>query len=112
MARWPELADVFATRFATGTRDDWTERFAGTDACVSPVLERAEAPHAAHNVARGVFVGVDGVPVPAPAPRFSRTRAAVPTPPPALGADTDAILARLGYDERAREELRDAGWVR
>lgn len=112
MERWHELADVFATRFATRTRDEWAQRFAGTDACVTAVLERTEAPLDAHNEARRVFVPVGETLVPAPAPRFGRSAPSAPTPPPILGADTEAILARLGYDERARRRLHDHGWVR
>src|SRR3984957_1089813 len=35
--KWPELASRFSAVFATRTRDDWAHRFAGTDACVTPV---------------------------------------------------------------------------
>jgi len=69
-ARWPQLAALLAGRFATRDRDDWADRFAGTDACVSPVLSLAEAPHHPYNRARSVFREDDGGPVPGPAPRF------------------------------------------
>ena len=42
-AAWPGTAQAFADRFATAPRDEWVARFAGTDACVSPVLDWAEA---------------------------------------------------------------------
>lgn len=68
-ARWPELEEVLAARFAERTRDEWAAVFDGSDACVSPVLTYEEAaahPHLAH---RGTL-GVPGAVVAAPAPRF------------------------------------------
>ena len=35
---WPALRQRIADAFATRTRDEWTEVFAGSDACVAPVL--------------------------------------------------------------------------
>ena len=39
----PADARLFAERFASRTRDEWTQVFAGTDACVTPVLTWSEA---------------------------------------------------------------------
>lgn len=74
---WPAMAETFARVFATRTRDEWAARFEGTDACVSPVLDFAEAADHPHNAARATLVEVDGVRQPAPAPRFSDTPAAI-----------------------------------
>jgi alpha-methylacyl-CoA racemase len=74
---WPAMAKTFARVFATRTRDAWAARFEGTDACVSPVLDFAEAADHPHNAARDTLVEVDGVRQPAPAPRFSDTPAAI-----------------------------------
>src|SRR5262249_23903520 len=35
---WPAMRARLAAVFATATRDEWCERFAGTDACLTPVL--------------------------------------------------------------------------
>lgn len=67
---WPAMEALFAERFAIRTRDEWEAVFAGTDACVSPVLSFAEAPGHPHNRARATFVEAGGVVQPAPAPRF------------------------------------------
>lgn len=91
---WPVIKKQVTDIFRTRTRDEWTELFDGTDACVSPVLSLTEAPHHPHLVERGTFVDVDGVVQPAPAPRFSRTPAAVQSGPSAPGADTRAVLTR------------------
>ena len=45
--------------------------FAGTDACVAPILDLDEAPVHPHNIARRTFLDVEGVFQPAPAPRYS-----------------------------------------
>jgi alpha-methylacyl-CoA racemase len=90
---WPALRQRIAAVFATHTRDEWTALFAGSDACVAPVLSLTEATVQPHLVARGSFVEHDGVVQPAPAPRFSRTPAALRGATPAVGQDTDAVLA-------------------
>jgi alpha-methylacyl-CoA racemase len=92
-ATWPTLRQHIAQAFATRTRDEWTAVFAGTDACVAPVLSLTEATTQPHLVARGTFVEHHGVLQPAPAPRFSRTPTALRGSPPAVGQDTDAVLA-------------------
>ena len=70
-AQWPALQEVFSAAFAARTRQEWTDVFADTDACVTPVLSLREAPEHPHARARGTF-DVDGRP--APAPRFRRAR--------------------------------------
>ena len=67
-AGWPALRAVFSARFAERTRDEWAAVFAGSDACVVPVLSMADAPGHPHNAARGTFTEVAGVTQPAPAP--------------------------------------------
>ena len=74
LAGWPGLHARFEAIFATRDRDDWAERFADTDACVTPVLTGAEAARHPHNAARGTFVD-PGVVQAAPAPRFNGTPA-------------------------------------
>ena len=74
--QWPALRETLAAMFRTRARDDWAAHFAGTDACVTPVLDLDEAPRHPHNRARGTFDHPDVAPLPAAAPRFSRTPAA------------------------------------
>ena len=90
---WPRLRARFTQVIASRTRDEWAETFAGTDACVTPVLSFAEAARDPHLTARDTVITLDGIPQAAPAPRFSRTPAATPSPPPAPGGDTNAVLA-------------------
>lgn len=92
-AGWPLLRQCFADRFLARSRDDWAQHFAGTDACVTPVLQFAEALQDEHLVSRGTFLEIDGVRQPAPAPRFSRTPAPQPSAPPSAPQDVQAVLA-------------------
>jgi alpha-methylacyl-CoA racemase len=108
-ASWPALRERLTEVIAQRTTAEWTEIFAGTDACVAPVLSLGEATDHPHNKARGTFTEVAGLTQPAPAPRFSRTPADPPQPPPAAGADTDEVLASLGYDAARVAELRSQG---
>jgi alpha-methylacyl-CoA racemase len=93
---WPELRRAFAERFARRGRDEWLAVFAGTDACVTPVLTVAEAGGHPHLDARGTYVAADGLVQPAPAPRFSRTATRLPPPAPEPGQHTREILAEYG----------------
>jgi|HubBroStandDraft_1064217.scaffolds.fasta_scaffold01846_6 alpha-methylacyl-CoA racemase len=102
---WPQTAAVLAETFRTAPRDEWARRFAGTDACVTPVLDWTEAPEHPQHRALGSFTAVDGVVQPAAHPLFSATPSSVGGPAPAPGADTAAILARLGYGEEEIAEL-------
>ena len=67
---WPALQARFAALFAARDRDDWAAHFAGTEACVTPVLTLTEAADHPHNRARATFIEA-GVVQPAPAPRFA-----------------------------------------
>lgn len=107
-ARWPAQRAELARIFASRTRDEWEEVFAGSDACVAPVLDLEEARSHPHLEARGTFIDVGRTPQPAPAPRLSRTPGTVRTAAPAAGEHTDAICRELGLDPDA---LRAAGAV-
>ncbi|MFI2374706.1 CaiB/BaiF CoA transferase family protein [Streptomyces sp. NPDC018964] len=91
VTRWPELRARVTARFRTRTRDEWTARFDGSDACVAPVLSLREAPHHPHLAARSTFTDHAGITQPAPAPRFSATPTTVRTGPARPGADTDDV---------------------
>jgi alpha-methylacyl-CoA racemase len=95
-SKWPVMRRQIADRLITRTRDEWTRIFEHTDACVSPVLSLTEARRDPHLSARGSFLEVNGIAQPAPAPRFSRTPAAVQSPPAGLGHDTRHTLQHWG----------------
>ncbi|MFF0218692.1 CaiB/BaiF CoA transferase family protein [Streptomyces vinaceus] len=91
LARWGELREAVATRFKSRTRQEWTEVFEGSDACVAPVLSLGEAPLHPHLAARATFTDLGGITQPAPAPRFSATPAAVTSGPALPGAHTASV---------------------
>ncbi|MFF3729302.1 CaiB/BaiF CoA transferase family protein [Streptomyces sp. NPDC002476] len=93
VTRWDELRALVADRFRARTRAEWTEVFAGSDACVAPVLSLREAPHHPHLAARSTFVEHEGLTQPAPAPRFSATPVTVRRGPARPGSDTEAVAA-------------------
>ena len=108
---WPKIKTVMAAKFGSRSRDEWAEHFAQIDACVAPVLTATEAPSHPHNMAREVFIEVDGVTQPAPGPRFSVTPVPAPPGPGYPGRDTDFVLETLGYSETETSMLRRVGAV-
>jgi len=103
--------DEVAGAILMRSRDQWAADFAGTDACVAPVLTLEEAPDHPHNRTRGTFVAIDGVIQPGPAPRYSETKTAEPLPQ-RPGADGEAILNDLGYSAAEIEQMRGEGALR
>ncbi len=74
------LGAAIADRFAERTQDEWVQIFAGTDACVTPVLSLAEAEHHRHLSARRTLRRRGGALEAGPAPRFSRSEPPEPVP--------------------------------
>lgn len=106
---WPRLRAKLAQAIGARTRAELEALFEGSDACVTPVLDIGEAQRHPHNVARGVFVEIDGMVQNAPAPRFSRSAPDLPAPPRPAGADADDVLAELGYAAADIDGLRRDG---
>ena len=108
-------ADVRAI-FRTRPRDEWVRLLQTADVCAGPVLELDEVlrdPHLAH---RGLFralahPALGSVPQVAFPVKLSASPGRMETPAPALGAQTDEILAGLGYDTDAIATLRREGAV-
>lgn len=105
-----ELAEVFATR----TRYEWEDFFAGAEVCVGPVNyidEAMEDPQIKH---RQMIMEFDhptagkvkqlGFPI-----KLSDTPASVRSLGTPTGTDTDEVLADLGYSPDAIKKLREDG---
>ncbi len=95
---WPGLAGRIANIVASKPLDEWTTIFAGSDACVAPVLVPDAAARDPHLAARGTWTDVDGRLQASPAPRFDGREPARPQAPPRRGEHTDEILEELGVD--------------
>jgi alpha-methylacyl-CoA racemase len=108
---WPVLRERFAAAIAGKTRDEWEQVFAGSDACVAPVLAMGEAEKHPHNEVRGTFQRRDGVLQPGPAPRFSRSQCEMGAPGRARGADSAAVLSDWGFAAAEVEQLTKAGAI-
>lgn len=107
-AAWPQLRERLTEVFRTRTREEWVGVFAGTDACVSPVLSLREAPNDSQVRARATFVEVDGFLQPAPAPRLSRSPSAVQGGAPHPGQHTVTALIDWGFTPEEVRGLRAA----
>jgi alpha-methylacyl-CoA racemase len=105
---WPELTEKLAEVFKTKTQAQWCELMEGSDVCFAPVLNFIDAPKHPANIARDVYIDVDGITQPAPAPRFSRTPSEVRHGAHAVGADTQETLAAMGFESREIEALKEA----
>ncbi len=88
---YPLMREIFEKRFGRRTRDEWTRIFAGTDACVTPVLTWSEAATDDHLKARSTVISAHGAEQAAPAPRFGRTPAGPVGPPPPTTTSLDEI---------------------
>lgn len=111
-ARVPELRALIAGRFRTRTRDQWTEVFEGSDACVTPVLSFDESVEDAHMADRGAYTQSSGILQPAPAPRFDRTPAVVVKSPPSPGQQSREVLRDWGIADSDADALVASGVVR
>ncbi|WP_372865676.1 CaiB/BaiF CoA transferase family protein [Spongiibacter sp.] len=108
-SQWPQLKAKLAEVIKTKTREQWCEIMEGSDVCFAPVLSMNEAPEHPHNVARQSYIDVGGVVQPAPAPKFERTAPQVQHPPHQAGADSEQLLAELGYNAESMAQLRERG---
>lgn len=108
-ARWPGQRRRIAERFAERPRDHWVKLLAGTDACVTPVLELDELTSDEHLTARGSLRQGAGVTGAAPAPRLSRTPGRPGEPAAEKGSETDAVLTGAGFTPVELAALRQSG---
>jgi alpha-methylacyl-CoA racemase len=108
---WPEMHRRLDQLFATRTRNEWTDVFNDSEACVTPVLSMHEAVEHPHNKERSTFRRDGQVIHPMPGPRFSTTPSSTPRPAPSPGADTRAVLNELGLDPKSVDELVRTGIV-
>lgn len=105
------IADIIRTK----TADEWEVYFQARHVPAARVRTMAEALADPHFETRRVFHRFDSAPgiegsftVPLAAFKFAHGGPSIETPPPVMGADTDAVLAELGYAQAEIAELRAA----
>jgi len=101
------LEDVFATK----SRDEWEAIFAGTDACVTPVLDYVEAAAHPANAERQAVVQDGRWLHPQFAPRLATQPLATHFEIATKGGDYAAILAEAGLGDNEISQLIAAGAV-
>jgi alpha-methylacyl-CoA racemase len=99
--------DDLCTLFRTRTRQEWAEAMADVDACLEPVYDVEEALASPPVQALGMLQGLGLLPPVRLSAQSARPAEHVPT----LGEHTAALLAELGYDAAALDELREQGVV-
>ncbi|HEV3234053.1 MAG TPA: CaiB/BaiF CoA-transferase family protein [Candidatus Dormibacteraeota bacterium] len=104
---YAEVGAVIASR----TRAEWEVLLMDHDVMLEPVNTLAEAVEDPQAKARGLWIDVGGdVPQPAPVVRLPGGFHADPRVAE-QGADTDAVLAELGYSQREIDDMRAEGII-
>ena len=113
MANKSDLQAMFRARFASNTTAHWLERLEAQDLLCAPVLSLAEALSHEQTLANGTVVNLNGAdkslrvvgtPLAMDPSAFKLRR-----PPPALGADGEAVLSEIGYSADRIAALREQG---
>ncbi|MFQ5666447.1 MAG: CaiB/BaiF CoA transferase family protein [Candidatus Binatia bacterium] len=110
-AEGPRREEMFRTlreKFRSKTQAEWLQELGPIDICFGPVNTIPESFADPQVRARGMIREVGGLTLLASPLKFSDTPAAGPTPPPAFGEHTDAVLRELGYSASAIEELHSS----
>lgn len=98
-SQWASQAAALETIFASKERSEWEVLFAGTDACVAPVLSPDEAKTHPVMQQRGVWLEKDGVLQSAAAPRFSTGEPWSVKPSPTRNEHRHDILKELSDEQ-------------
>lgn len=108
---WPSLVEFFTAVFARKTRDEWTRKASGIDACCTPVLDLDEARSHPQALENGMFVEVGDRIEPSPQPYFADMQVDAPRPASAHGADAAEILTDIGFSSEDIELFFNRGVV-
>jgi alpha-methylacyl-CoA racemase len=97
--QWPFFKEEIRSKIIQKTRDEWSDIFKDSDACVSPVLSLKEAPECKHNIARESFIDIDGFNQPAPSPRFSDSKLEIKHNAVETGSDIDSVCKEFNLSK-------------
>jgi crotonobetainyl-CoA:carnitine CoA-transferase CaiB-like acyl-CoA transferase len=102
------LSETFRAR----PRAEWLAWLAGKDVAYAPVLDLKQAFADANTAARGMLAfDADGSEIVGTPIKFREEPATIDARVPALGADSEEILSRLGYGAAQIARLRDDGVI-
>ena len=108
-------AEVLAGIIKTRTADEWEAYFQARHVPAARVRTMAEAVADPHFENRRVFHRIESAPgidgpfgVPLAAFKFAHGGPSIESPPHEMGADTDAVLGELGYDDTEIARFRQA----
>lgn len=110
-SKWAAQHAFLEGVFASKTRDEWDAIFAGTDACVTPVLDYDEAPNHPANAGRNTHVKAGNWTHPQVAPRFAAYELAHDFAIATKGGDHANVLGEAGFSENEIAALVDGGAV-
>jgi crotonobetainyl-CoA:carnitine CoA-transferase CaiB-like acyl-CoA transferase len=115
LAHKPQLQAIFRERFASDTTEHWLARLDEQDLLCAPVLTLAEALGHEQAKANGTVVTMPGrggvLPLIGSPLSMAPDAFQLRRPPPALGADGDAVLTEAGYSAERIAALRSAAVV-
>jgi crotonobetainyl-CoA:carnitine CoA-transferase CaiB-like acyl-CoA transferase len=115
LAHKPQLQAIFRERFASNSTEYWLARLDEQDLLCAPVLTLAEALGHEQAKANGTVVTMPGrrgdLPLIGSPLSMAPDAFQLRRPPPALGADGDAVLTEAGYSTERIAALRSAGVV-
>lgn len=117
VARRAEVDAIVGGWFAARTRDEALEAMAAAGVTAGPLNDIADISADPHFAERGIYLDLPDPELGtaahhAPVPRLSATPGRFRRPAPALGQDTEAVLARAGLGVEEIAALRAAGAVR
>jgi len=111
-AHHPELEEILSRHFATQPRDHWLKLLSEAAVPCAPIANIEEVSHNPHLLARSMILRAEhpsytGLLVPGSPLKVTAETSTPSTRAPALGEDTDDVLAGLlGYDSSRLSELR------
>jgi alpha-methylacyl-CoA racemase len=101
------LAAIFGSR----TQREWSEVFAGSDSCVSPILNIGEALADEQLRARAMVLTAGGLAQFALPVKFSEFEFGIPRPAPGVSEHTEQIMREAGYRDAEISSLREDGVI-
>jgi alpha-methylacyl-CoA racemase len=110
-ALWADQHAMLEAEFASKSRDEWEDIFAGSDACVTPVLDYLEAIEHPANTARHTHIAQPGWTHPQIAPRLASQSLSEQFDIAVKGGDYAEILSGAGISDAQIADLLASGAV-